>query len=136
MNLTFHNFAEPKIFMLNLNKNGTWTSFLYIKNLIYNLKWNLKFETFLYHRTFLCKVHELLLIPPLTHTHTHTHTHTQTLIPPLQPFLKNFIPPLWRGWGIWAVPSFINFYLCVQPIELKPTSINPSQVLLQDTALT
>ena len=39
--------------MLNLNENGTRTSLLYIKKLFFNLKRNLKLETF---------DHELLLI--------------------------------------------------------------------------
>ena len=47
--------------MLNLNKDGSSTSFLYIKNSFFNLQHNLKLETFDYG-TFLYKVHELLLI--------------------------------------------------------------------------
>ena len=47
--------------MANWNKNGTWTSFLYIKNSFFNLKLNLELDTF-DHGTFLYKVHELLLI--------------------------------------------------------------------------
>ena len=62
LNLIFRNFAEQNIFMLNLNKkNGTWTSFLYIKSSFFHFKRNLKLETF-DHGTFFYKVHELLLI--------------------------------------------------------------------------
>ena len=62
LNLISRNFAEQNIFMLNLNKkNGTWTSFLYIKSSFFNFKRNLKLETF-DHGTFFYKVHELLLI--------------------------------------------------------------------------
>ena len=133
MNLTFHNFAEPKICMLNLNKNRTWTSFLYIKNLIYNLKRNLKFETFLYHRTFLYKVHELLLIPP--HTHTHTHTHTCTHSWPPSPFLvklshpaitaifEKFYPPFMKGVGDSGCAQFHTF-LSLCPTYRTQTYIN------------
>ena len=62
MNLTFSNFLEQKFFMLNLNKkNVTWTSYIHIKKFtVFNLKCNLKLETF-DHRTFLYKVHDLLL---------------------------------------------------------------------------
>ena len=61
LEFNFLQFYWTKNFMLNLIKNGTWTSFLYIKNSIFNLKRNLKIETF-DDETFLYKVHELLLI--------------------------------------------------------------------------
>ena len=61
LEFNFSVFYWTKSFMLNLNWNGTWTSFLYIKNSFFNLKRNLKLGTF-DHGPFLYKVQELLLI--------------------------------------------------------------------------
>ena len=61
LEFNFLQFYWTKIFMLNLNKNGTWTSFLYIKKSCFWFETQLETWSF-WSRNILYKVRKLLVI--------------------------------------------------------------------------